>query len=609
MRLGLRLPWQERWGPHELGYSLPIAQSLQRWAGGLAVLAVAALVGLIFLLRDLGQPAEAPASESMVRSHATRTLARVSLRPWDPGDQLPRVDPPGFLPAPEPPLSHAHHPSDPPLRDPDMVERALRQIERGEALVGAATRLSQAADAQPDSWLLAYNSGVAFLRTGFDDRAQEALRRAQQHLDDLSSRYRGNFRHYAFVVLNRYALARALERDDCVDAIWHLKLAVNDLGTYVDVGEAEVFDRTLPFSLTGTSLSNLDVWTALNSAYLHCDDYPGKYFRRRPNAQRFRQGEYDNPQAAQVREGPFFRELSACIENDGATAHCWVVSNLNRLIAANRPLLERPELPGDFELHRGALARLALNTSLLAATGEDKEGAVTYLEQGARLARGAQEQAGQIDALGRYLAAEVQNYSALALPYRNRSAPEMPFADDPSPEAVKGMAWALRERWQGFLGREQPGEIFKEVEEARQMIPGAFLASLDDWEVAARAALEKALAEEIRLQKRRGNQALAAGLRDFRPGYVGPGWPERANDAWWTPGLRITWWSLIVLYLSFLATLVLFYRRVVYPYLMYTADYYKSEFERRREERRAKNLPLTGRDIFERRQSRRVEEV
>ena len=236
-------------------------------------------------------------------------------------------------------------------------------------------------------------------------------------------------------------------------------------------------------------------------------------------------------------------------------------------------------------------------------------GAGEILRAAHRLARpldGADHEALRtaIERLGRHLAIDAKDFTLLAEAYRGRPPSEMPFAADAEAEAVKGMAWALRERWQGHLDARRPERVFEEVETVRQRVPDVHLDSLAAWEADAREALRDALAGEIRAQKRRGNLALAAGLRDFRAPWLGEAWAERADAAWWTPGLTAAKWVLAALYVLFLAALVVVYRSVVYPYLVYTTDFYHSEMERRVEERRAKNLPVTGEEIHRWRRER-----
>jgi hypothetical protein len=608
----VRPPWRERWQPHELGHSLPLAPRLRRWALGLAAVAAAVLALLAWALWDLGRAGTAAAEASIVRRAALDRLARVELPVWDPGGELPAVEPPSYASPPPPPAGREPHPADPPPRQPAALAEAAAAV-RGDEALGAATRLHEMAREQPASWLLAYDSGIAYLATGFHDRAGGALQRAIERLESYASRSAGDPEHHAAVIASRYAAGHALRRDDCTGAIWQLKRSVAELSRYVDAGGAATFDRRLPYRVAPHPLSNLDVFGALVESYLECEGrYPDEYFAEYGEAVSFRRSEYADPDAADVREGPFREELAACIGSEGAAARCWAVSNLNSLWLANRELLRREALPAAWEPFRPALARLAFNVALLAATGPDAERAPEALLVAQRLARGGGGgDGGELEAkartLAQHLGAATKNYAALAEGWRGRSLEQMDFGPDTPPEELKGMAWALRERWSRHLAQRRPEAMFAEARQARAVLPEAYLDSLDRWRAASREALRDALAAEIRLQKRRGDLALAAGLRDFEAGWLGEDWPDRADAAWWTPGLRAAQVGLAAAALVVLAALALLYRGVVYPYVMYTTDYYRSELARRRRERGAKDLPVTGAELYEAEQRRRGE--
>lgn len=615
------LPWTERWRPQELGRSLPVAPALRRWALGLAVIALAGLLALWLALRALGTPEAEPAGGAAVEEAALDRLARTDLPVWDPGGELPAAVPPEYLPPPPPPLAVRPHPGDSWIPRREEVLAAVREIERAPAgappPVAAVTALTRAADEERGAWILSYDAGVALLRSGFDDRAAAHLLRAQRRLESYGGRYGRNPAHHAAVAATRYAAGQARLGTDCVDAVHHFKLAIGALDAYVAAGGAEVFDRKLPFALDPLPLGSLDLWMGLAWGYLDCEGrYPAEYVERVPRAKSFRETEYRDPAAAEIVEGPFARPLARCVEEGGTSARCWALSNLNRLWTVNRPLLTAEALPAEAASRRAELARLAYDVAFLAATGEGEASADTeaprageILRTAQRLARpldgdGSADLREAVDRLGRYLAAEASDFTLLAESYHGLPPGGMPFAAASGPEEIKGMAWALRERWQGHLVARRPEEVFAEVETVRQRVPDVHLESLAGWEAAAREALRDALAEEIRVQKRRGNLTLAAGLRDFRAGWLGPEWPERAEAAWWTPGLTAGKWALVALYFAFVLGLVVLYRAVVYPYLVYTTDLYRTEIERRREERRAKNLPVTGEEIHRWRRER-----
>lgn len=618
------LPWTERWRPQELGRSLPVAPGLRVWALGFAAVALVALVGLLLAVRALGTPAAEPAAGAAVAEAALDRLARAELPVWDPGAELPAVEAPEYLPPPAPPLATEAHPGDPWIADRSEVLAAARRIEATPAPpVEAVTVLTRAAEEERGAWLLAYDAGVALLRSGFDDRAAGFLTRAQRTIERRDGPFVRRPEHHAAATATRYAAGHANLAADCVDAIHHFKLAVGALDRYVASGGADVFDRKLPFALAPLDLGSLDVWMALAWGYTECEGrYPAEYVERVPRARGFLESEYRNPEHPEIVGGPFPRQLARCVEEGGTSSRCWALSNLNRLWAVNRHLALGGDLDPAYAPHREALARLAYDVAFLAAAEPEPEegdaesafGAGEVLRAAHRLARPldrAEHEAlrSAIERLGRHLAVEAKDFTLLAEEYRGRPPSEMPFAADAGPEAVKGMAWALRERWQGHLAARRPDRVFEEVETVRQRVPDVHLDSLAAWEGEAREALRDALAAEIRDQKRRGNLALAAGLRDFRAPWLGEAWAERADAAWWTPGLTAAKWGLVVLYVLFLAGLVVAYRAVVYPYLVYTADFYKSEMERRVEERRAKNLPVTGDEIYRWRQERAGRDV
>lgn len=608
MRRALGWPWQERWEPHELGHSLPIARGLRRAALALAAAALAALLLVVWLLLRLDSPGAEPAGADAVRRTALERLGRTELPVWDPPGELPEAEAPGFASPPPPPLLAIPHPADPP--PPPELPGLLDEL--GEtAAFGAATRLDRARFAQPRSWLLAYDSGVAFLGTGFADRAERSFTAAMQRLDAYASGFPRSPAHHAAAVATRYGEGLARGRDDCVEGVRRLKFAVAQLDPFLRSGGAEVPDRRVVFRLSPVPLTNLDVYSALAESYLDCGEYPGTYFERYRGADEFAEAEYANAGAREIRDGPFAEELAACVEAGGTTGRCWALANLNKLHAANRDLLAAESLPPAFEPFRPELARLAYNVALLAATGPAPDGAGRHLQIAGRLDRGGPGEGGlapEIRRLGLYLARTAEDYTALAEGYRGRSPAAMPFSAGAPAEEIKGMAWALRERWQQLLAQGRPEAVFAEVAQTRQRLPDEHLASLARWEDEAREAIQDALAEEIRTQKRRGNVALAAGLRDYREPWLGDDWPDRADAAWWTPKLHLARAGLLLAFVLFLVGLALLYRSVVYPYLMSTASYYQPELARRTELRKRDGLPVTGEEIQRWQRSRRGEQ-
>lgn len=599
-----RWPWAERWRPRELGYSLPIADRLRRWALALAAVGAAAVVLLAVALSLLGRSGTDPADEAFVRQTVLDRLAHVELPVWEPGADLEAVPLPGFAPPPPPPPALERHPGDPPVRQPERLARALSRLD-GDEFYDAATDLVAMAERQPASWQLAYDAGLGYLAAELHERAAATLGRAGDRLDAYAPRHAGDPAHHAATIATRYAYARAVGRDDCIAAIRSLKIAVSDLRRFEEAGGGRSLDRRTPYRVEPTGLSSLDVWSALMAAYLDCDAYPAGYFARYRDASGFRASEYDDPAAADVAEGPFPHQLAECIESDGATARCWALSNLNSLYLANRPFLTRGELPRALADLRLPLARLAYNAAHMAASGEDAAAAPDLLLQAYRLKPDDPDLARRIEVLARHLGAEQHNYTVLAERFRGRDAEELGITPQTPNDELKGMAWALREQWQRHLAERRPEAVFADVAAARQVIPDAHLDSLAAWEEGAREALRDALAAEIRAQKKRRNRALAAGLRDFRADYLGGAWAERADAAWWTWELRAARLLLVVLTGLFLLALAAVYRYLVHPYVVHTADAYRLEFERRETAWRALDRPVTGPEMYARERLRR----
>ncbi len=593
------------WVPDQLGRSLPIARGLRRSLIAGTALALLGLATVIRLVYSDYAPDVTPLPASEVERTVAERLADLTLTPWDPGAALSETELPPFVSAPEPTLWQDRHPGDPPPADPQRVAEARRRFAGGAAgYVAAATLFERAARANPSSWSLRYSQGISLYRAGgFHSRAAAVLTRALGNLAAYDHGYRDDPTHHAAAIATRYAASLANLRDDCVTSIRHLKLAAKSMGSFVNAEGALVFDRSLPFRLTPTPLDNYDIWNTLAQAYLECEGkYPQEYFARWTDGRRFTQIEYSDPDAAVIQDGPFPTELADCIANDGSSSRCWALSNLNRLYSASRQLLpaDGVDPPAAFRDTLPSLARMAFNVALLAAGGPHPAAAVGYLQQAGRLNRTAPAAValeGPITDLGRYLAPKTGDYAALAEPYRGRSVSELPFDQAPSPEALKGMAWALSERWQSQLEARQPGRMIDEIDAAVQRIPGVYLDSLKSWRREVHRQLQAALADEIEVERRKDNPATALAIRDFRADYLGDGWPGAARAAWtswsfWTRvGLLVSGWIVLV------AGLGLVYRFVIHPYLLYSTDYYRTEFHHRHGLRQKARKPFTGREI------------
>lgn len=598
--------WPRRWQPHELGHSLPIAGPLRRAALALALLALATCVLLALAAWAVGRSTGEAIADERVETVALDRLRRVELPVWDPGPELEEAEAPDFAPPPPPPPLRDPHPGDPRVSEPSRFAQAVSQLD-GDDPIGPATTLKRLSDDEPGSWLLAYDAAVAVQRADLARQAGPLFDRALRRVVAYQGTYTRRPEQHAAMIATRYAVARnEAATNDCLNAIGHLKLAVAELGGYVRTSE-RVFDRRLPYSLDPLPLTNLDVWSALAEAYLGCEGtYPREYLKERPD-RTFRNSEYRDPADPAVTGGPFPTELAECIETDGAASRCWALSNLNSVYVANRSLWDDGSLSKAFEGERDALARLVYNVALLASEGPDRDGAAEILLTANRLHRagsGDDSLGPRIARLARHLGARDKDYTVLAAPYAGKGLRALGLTVETPPEDLKGMAWALRDGWHRHLRQGEPGKVFADVAAVRQQVPGEYVESLDRWEADATDALEAALADEIREQRQRRNLGVAAGLRDFRAPYLSEDWPGKADAAWTTWPMRLAVWGAVLVGLLVALALFALLRYGVYPYLMHTRDYYRRELERRRRERDALNLPVTGAKIYEYRRSR-----
>jgi len=618
-RLTTRTGW--RWSHRTLGRSLPIYRPLLAWRYGLS--AAAALLLAFCVWRAWAAqhpPIERPLSASQSEELVVERLRAVELPAWDPGENLPPTELPPFdEPAPPPPW-------DEPLSSRPLPGEALRgsaaelarQARRAladpapQSQLTAATLYARAADRAPAAWSPRFHAGLALLALGDHTNAAASLLAAVDRLQALPGD--GGPRRIAAEIATRYAAGLALLPDDCVDAVRQLKLAVGALDGFVDAEGALVYDRNLPFEVTPSGLDNHAVWIALAHAYTRCEGrYPRQYVERYGRQTKgFLQVEYDDPNLAAVRNGPFPGELASCIEaaraeGNGEPARCWALSNLNRVYYANRSFLPAVA-DGSGQAGGGgtanadlaypaALARLAYNVAWLAAQGEaDRAGAHRYLEQARLLNRQVAddarrgELARRIAALGRHLAPLTRNYSALAEKYAGRSAESLRLDERTPAEDVKGVAWHLTRRWQRMLAAGRPADVLAEAETQRRWA-GPYGAELAQWRRRVQRSFGDALVQALENARDNGNLPVAAALRDYRAGWLGAAWPERAADAWFRAGPWVLWLSVWVL-----GALVgwAVYRLAVYPYLTYVTDFYRSEFQRRETGRGAED-PFTRR--------------
>lgn len=600
------------WSPFRLGRSLPLDRGLaiSRWTlVGLALLA--GVLALVLARRAAYPPVEVPAGAAAERL-VTARLARVELPAWDPGPPLPATDSPPWESFPPPPPWWRHHPGEPALGGAagELAAQARRDLEAGDPQA-AATRLLRAAAARP-GWGTHFNAGVALLAAGDGRRAHDAFLRALERLERLEPGWRGRPVHHAAEIAGRYGAGKAaLAAGDCLAAIQHLRLAVRHLRSYVEAEGALVYDRKLPFAVAEAGLDNHAVWGTLAEAYAACEGrFPGDY-PREYGEQDFA-GEVARADAPEVREGPFPAALAACVEAETPSARCWAYSNLNQVAWASRSYF--PDgAEGKDEAGRDlsaagrdlsaavlpSLARLAYDVAWLAAGSEEDRGqAPRFLTYAARLDRraevpGLDERIGE---LGRHLAPATRNYSLMAEPWRRRDLAGLTLEAGLAPEELKGAAWALTERWQGLLERHQPQQMFTEID-AQARRAGPWGESLLAWKRQAQEALQQALAGAIAEARTNGDLPRAAALRDYRAPWLGENWPGTARGAWLTAPVLLLWTGLALLWLLLAAALWLLHRLVVYPYLLYTTDFYRLEYRRRHAERQRAGKPFTRDEI------------
>ncbi|MEM8934757.1 MAG: hypothetical protein AAGE94_26410, partial [Acidobacteriota bacterium] len=480
-------------------------------------------------------------------------------------------------------------------RGADLAEARTR-FESGD-VVSSATLYQRAAEDEPRSWRRQYDAGIALARADFNPEAVERFDAAIARLASYESAHGESPEHHAAVIATHYAAAEVVTSRDCVTAIRHRKQAVARLRRYVDAADLLVLDRRLPFTIDGTGLESWDVWNALAIGYLQCTDYPDGYFARFPEGKRFLQAEYDDPAAPEIVSSPFKAALTTCIETNGSTSRCWALSNLNRLALIAETLGPRDDgsLPAAARRHEQALARLSYNVARLAAEEpEDRRYASPALVRAHRFDRaGDQSMSEPIRLLGRHLAAEIEDYALLAEPWRDLDVTRMPLADAES-EEVKGMAWALVDRWQQRLAAGRPEDVLSEIEAARLEVPSLYLESLTTYRDDVADHFRQALHDAIVDLRKRGNDTVAAGIRDLRPAWLGDRWSAKAASAWRDGGFWGRVWIAGAILVALAVILVLLARRVVYPYLLYTTDYYRTELDERYADRQELGRPFLG---------------
>lgn len=599
-------PWGAgfTWSPRQLGRSLPVHRRLWFWRA--VAIAVTALVGIWALRQGLAAASPEVEPDPNPEAVVVRHLAALEVPPWDPGAALPASERPPWEAFSPPPYWRGGPVGDPPLaaRAAQLMARGRREAQAGNP-EAAATSFVRAANLS-GNWQVLYSAGLALHAAGDFEVAGERLARADQRLQELASdgTVRIGPRFHAAQIATRYAAGLAALEFDCLDAIFHLRRAVRALDDYVDADGAFVRDRRRPFHVREARLDNHAVWATLARAYDRCEGkFPAEYERRRGSAQDFAQ-EYRSA-GREVADGPFAKALAACVAGPTRTSRCWAYSNLNKPVWASRLYYARPDAES---VGKGlepnvldSLTRLVYDAAWLAAgTEDDRTRASTYLGYAARLDRQAEVPglANRIAALGRHLAPTTKDYSFLAEPWRRQDLTALTLTAGMKPEDVKGAAAALRERWISFLRAGQPKIIVQEGE-SQLLRAGPHGESLRAWLNETQAAFRQTLIAAMHTERANGNLSTALAIRDFDAPWLGPEWPDEASDAWITWPIRLRWIGLAFLWLLVTAVVWLFHRLVVFPYLVYTTDFYRLEHQRRHTERRRQGKPFTRDEIEE----------
>ncbi len=589
------------WSPRRLGRSLPVHRRLWFWRA-LAIAATAAFGG--WTLKE-GLTAVFPGVEPDpdAAGVVVRQVSRLDVPPWDPGPALAASTPPPWESFPPPPLWRGGSVGEAPLsgRVLELAVQGRRDLQAGN-LETAATSLLRAADLRP-TWEVLYSAGLALHAAGDFEFAAERLAEADVRLQELENAGASGPTFHAAQVATRYAAGLAAVEFDCLDAIFHLRRSVRALDQYVDADGAFVRDRGRPFRVREAGMDNHAVWATLARAYERCEGrFPDEYETRHKRRQDFAQ-EYRRGNQREITDGPFASALAACTSAASRSARCWAYSNLNKPTWASRIYFARPDPES---VGRGleptvldSLARLVYDSAWLAADSEqDRARASTYLGHAARLDRKAEVPglAGRIAALGRHLAPSTKEYSFLAEPWRRSDLASLTFDASMKPEEVKGAATALRERWVNHLRSARPDLMIEEIE-SQLLRAGPHGESLRSWLEEVQAAFRQALVAAMRTERQNGNLATALAIREYQAPWLGADWPAEVSSAWVTWGVWLRWLGLFLLWLLVTAAVWLVHRLVIFPYLVYTTDFYRLEHQRRHAERRRQGKPFTRDEI------------
>jgi hypothetical protein len=593
------------WSPQRLGRSLPIHRGLWLSRGVAAAVTLLAAGWAVYYGLKAVSPHVVPLGEEEAKQLVGQYLAKTQLPKWDPGPTLSQSERPAWEPFSPPPLWQGGPIGDSPLEGRALELAALGREDFGRGnFQAAATRLLSAAQSQ-SVWEVQYDAGLSLLAAGDAQRAAEKLAQAEAMLQVLADSGSSGPAFHAAQVATPYAAGIANLEFDCLEAIFRLRRAVRALKIYVEAGGALVYDRQLPFRVREAGIDNDAVWATLARAYDVCEGrFPSEYESRYERRQVFAEEEYAAADIPEIQKGPFPNSLGACIsaEKQATSSRCWAYANLNKVAWGARSFFPGAD---DADVGRGlekdllpSLARLAYDIAWHAAgTEKDKEQAGTYLVYAARIDRAAKVGlAERIAKLGRHLAPLTKDYSPLAEPWRRHDLSSLTLDGDMKPEDLKGAAGALQERWVGHLRNSDPKLMMDEIG-AQVGRSGPHGPSLQSWKEEVQARLRETLTTAMLTERSNSNLSEALAIREFEAPWLGQGWSSQAFRTWLTSKIWLHWAFLLLVGLLITAVVWLFHRLVVFPYLVYTADFYRLEHQRRHDERRRENKPFTRDEI------------
>jgi len=550
-------------------------------------------------------PEVEPLGESEAEQLVSQHLAKAPLPQWDPGPSLPKADLPAREPFPPPPLWQAG-----PIGDAPLEGRALELATQGREdfangnFQAAATRLLDASRLQPN-WEILYDGGLSLLRAGDSQLAAQKLVEAEERLSVLANPDAAGPAFRAAQVATPYAAGIAYLDFDCVDSIFRLRRAVRPLQVYAAAAGAPVYNRQLPFRVREAGIDSPTAWATLARAYDGCEGKFPRDFESRYGRQQDFAAEYKRADIPEVREGPFAGSLADCVAaaKETISSRCWAYSNLNKAAWGARSYFPQTD---DADVGKGlekallpSLARLAYDIAWHAASTEkDRQQAGPYLVYAQRIDRKAPAHglADQIAELGSYIAPITKDYSLLAEPWRRHDLTTLTLDADMKPKDLKGAAWALQERWMGHLRNGDPKLMMEEID-AQIGRAGPHGSSLQSWKDTVQEKLRETLTTAMLTERGNGNFAAALAIRKFEAPWLGPGWSTQSFRAWLSWKVWLRWVGLLLGWLLVTAVVWLFHRLVVFPYLVYTADFYRVEHQRRSAERKGQGKPFTREEI------------